>query len=187
MPFISYRVWVLVAILLFSAGVVCGLVPPVSITVLVSEDIATIKQFSDFLLSLPPAVTALLIYLKNVSAVVLSFIFSPILCLMPILALTVNGVLLGSILVMVSQEKSVGFVLAGLLPHGIFELPAFIIGEAAALSFGVMVMLALFKKETRKLLLPGLRQNLRYLVLAFVLLVPAAIIETFVTPLLLGG
>jgi len=29
------------------------------------------------------------------------------------------------------------------LPHGVFELPAFILGEAAALSFGAMAILAL--------------------------------------------
>ena len=72
-----------------------------------------------------------------------------------------------------------------MLPHGIFELPAFILGEAAALSFGAMVILALFKKERRNLLLPGLKQDLRYLMVAFVLLVPAAIVETYITPLLL--
>jgi len=86
---------------------------------------------------------------------------------------------------MVIQEKSLGFLLAGLLPHGIIELPAFIIGEAAALSFGAMVILVLFKKKERSQLVPSLKQNLRYLMIAFALLIPAAIIETFVTPLLL--
>jgi stage II sporulation protein M len=73
-----------------------------------------------------------------------------------------------------------------LLPHGIFELPALIIGEAAAFSFGTAAILALFKKERRNLLLPNLKQNLIYLLIAFALLLPAAIIETFVTPLLLA-
>jgi stage II sporulation protein M len=85
----------------------------------------------------------------------------------------------------VIQEESLGFVLSGLLPHGVFELPAFILGEAAALSFGAMVVLALFKKEKRNLLLPNLKQNLRYLMMALALLVPAAIIEIYITPLLL--
>jgi stage II sporulation protein M len=85
----------------------------------------------------------------------------------------------------IAQEKSIGFVLAGLLPHGVFELPALILGEAAALSFGVAAMLALFKKERRSLLLPNLKQNLIYILIAFALLLPAAIIEAFVTPLLL--
>ena len=86
---------------------------------------------------------------------------------------------------MVIQEESLGYLLAGLLPHGIFELPAFILGEAAALSFGTMAIVALFRKEGRNLLLPNLKQNSRYLMIALALLLPAAIIEAYVTPLLL--
>ncbi len=86
----------------------------------------------------------------------------------------------------VIQEESIGFVLAGLLPHGVFELPALILGEAAALSFGAVVVVSLFKKEKRSLVLPNLKRNLRYLMLALLLLVLAAIIEAYITPLLLS-
>jgi len=181
----NYRGWILVAVSLFSVGLVFGIVPLTGTTDFSSEGIAAIRQLSEILASLPLALIALFIFIKNASALLLSFILSPILCLVPILALTVNGLLLGSVSAMVVQEKSLGFVLAALLPHGIFELPALIIGEAAALSFGAMVTLALFKKEARGRLLPNLKQNLKYLVIAFGLLVPAAIIETYVTPLLL--
>ena len=121
----------------------------------------------------------------NASVLLLSFVLSPIFCLVPVLALAVNGWLLAFVSAKVVQERSLGFVLAGLLPHGVFEIPAFILGEAAAFSFGAMAILALFKKGGGKLLLPGLKQNLKYLLIAFAVLLPAAIIETFVTPLLL--
>ena len=181
----NYRGWILIAIALFSVGLVFGIMPLTSTTGLSSEGIAAMKQLITILASLPPALIALFIFVKNASALLLSFILSPILCLVPILALTVNGLLLGSVSAMAAQEKSLGFVLTALLPHGIFELPAFIIGEAAALSFGAMVILALFKRGARERLLPSLKQNLKYLGIAFGLLVPAAIIETYVTPLLL--
>jgi len=181
----NYRGWLLIAVSLFSIGLVFGIMPLESTTDLSSEGIATIKQFSDILASLPLALIALFIFFKNALALLLSFALSPILCLVPILTLTLNGLLLGSVSAMVVQEKSLGFVLTALLPHGIFELPALIIGEAAALSFGAMVTLALFKKEARGHLLPSLKRNLKYLMIAFGLLVPAAIIETYVTPLLL--
>ncbi len=180
----NYKWWVFIAIGLFGIGLAFGLAMPVSIANLLSEELATLQELSAILVPFKIS-TAILIFVKNASALLLSFIFSPILCLLPILALTFNGLLLSFISVIVIQEESLGFVLAGLLPHGIFELPAFIIGEAAALSFGAMLMVALFKKEARGLLPSSLKQNLRYLVIAFALLVPAAIIETYVTPLLL--
>ncbi len=85
----------------------------------------------------------------------------------------------------VVKEKSIGFLLAGLLPHGIFELPALFLGEAAALSFGAAAVSGLFRADRRPPLLPRLRQSLRYFGLALALLVPAAIVETYVTPLLI--
>ncbi len=182
----SYKRWILVAIVLFGVGLALGLIIPAGSASFPSEDIAALSELSDILFSLPPPLMAIFIFVKNALALLLSFALSPILCLVPILALIVNGWLLAFVSTMVIQEKSLGFVLAGLLPHGIIELPAFIIGEAAALSFGAMVILVLFKKKERSQLLPSLKQNLRYLIIAFALLIPAAIIETFITPLLLA-
>ena len=183
-----YKLWVLIAVDLFVIGIVAGLVisatMPAGIVGLLSEELSALEElgtiFGPF-----QATTAVFIFFKNVSALLFSFIFSPILCLLPVLALVLNGSLLSFISVIVVQEESLGFILAGLLPHGIFEIPALIIGEAAALSFGAMVIIALISRKRRNRLLPNLKQNLRYLLLAFALLVPAAIIETFVTPLFL--
>ncbi len=180
-----YKWWLFIAIFLFGAGLVLGLATPASIISFLSRDIAALEKLADILAPLPQPSVLVLVFIKNVSAILISFILSPIFCLTPVLALIVNGWLLGLVSAAVVQEKSVGYLLAGLLPHGIFELPALIMGEAVAFSFGTAVMLALLKKERRNLLLPNLRQNLRYLTVALVLLLPAAIIETYVTPLFL--
>ena len=180
----SYKKWVFIAICLFGTGIILGFTGPGGIANLLAEDIAALEGLASILSPFKIS-TAIFIFFKNISALLLSFIFSPILCLLPILALTVNGWLISFISTLVVQEKSLGFVLAALLPHGIFELPALIIGEAAALSFGAMAIMALLSEEKRRLLLPNLKQNLRYLLIAGILLVPAAIIETYVTPLFL--
>ena len=180
----SYKRWTFIAIFLFGIGLVFGLVTPAGIASLLSEDIVALEKFSSILVPFK-FLTVILIFFKNALALVLSFVLSPILCLAPILALTVNGCLIALVSVVVVQEESLGFLLAGLLPHGIFELPALILGQAAALSFGTMAMLDLFQMVKRVLILPALKQNLRYLMLAVALLLPAAIIETYITPLLL--
>ncbi len=181
----SYKRWLIVALSLFGIGFASGLATPVSNVGLLSEDIAALAELAELLATLPQFAVFIIIFLKNTSVLLLSFILSPIFGLVPVLSLTVNGWLLAFVAAVVVQEKSLGFVLAGLLPHGIFELPALILGQAAALSFGTVVIIALFKKERRERLLPSLKQNLRYLTLAIALLLPAAIIETYVTPLLL--
>ena len=180
----NYRKWVFIAAIIFGIGLVFGVATPASIINPLFEDVVSLQELGDTLVPFE-FLTVILILAKNVSVLLLSFALSPIFCLMPILTLIFNGWLLAFISAVVIQEKSLGFVLTGLLPHGIFEIPAFILGEAAALSFGVTVMLALFKKERRNLLLAGLKQNLRYLMVALALLVPAAIIEVYITPLLL--
>ena len=181
----GYKWWLFIAIFLFGSGLVLGLATPAGITGLLAEDLAALEEFAGILAALPQSSVLALIFIKNVSAILISFAFSPIFCLVPVIALTFNGWLLGLVSTTVIQEKSLGYLLAGLLPHGIFELPALIIGEAVALSFGTAVVLALFKKEERNLLLPKFKQNLRYLTVALILLLPAAIIETYVTPLFL--
>ena len=183
--YMSYTRWILTAILLFGISLVLGLATPTNLTDFASEEIDSLKYLGGFLSSLPLAAVIIAIFIKNAFALLLSFIFSPFLCLLPILTLTINGWLIGLISAEVASYKSLGFVLAGLLPHGIFELPALILCEAAALSFGTAVILALFKSERRSQVLPSLKQNSKYLMIALALLLPAAIIETCVTPLLL--
>jgi len=181
----SYKRWIFVAILLFVIGLIFGLATPASIASFISEDIAAISKFGGILASLPPILALILIFAKNASALLFSFALSPIFCLMPILALTVNGWIIAIVSTAAVEQESLGFVLAALLPHGIIELSALMLGEAAALSFGAIATLSLFKKEKRKLVLPNFRRNIKYLLIALALLLPAAIIETFITPLFL--
>jgi len=222
----KYKIWLFIAISIFVISAGFGWFKPDIIAHLLEEDIAALVELSGFLASLPPVVIAIFIFIKNSLSLLLSFLLSPILCLVPLLALTANGWLLGWISAKVIEEESLSFLLAGLLPHGVLELPAFIIGEAAALSFGAMaivlvikresrstlmstikqdvrhlllalallfvigpfyaiIILSLLQKQTRDLLMMNLNRNLRYLIIALALLVPAALIEAFITPLLM--
>lgn len=181
----SYKRWIFIAISLFGIGLILGFSAPGALFGVISEDIADLAELGEILSELPRPLVAIFIFLKNASSLVLSFALSPVFCLMPVLALTLNGCLLALVSVTVAQQESIGFVLAGLLPHGVFEIPALIIGQAAALYFGATIILAIFKRDRRKLILPSLKESVRYLIIALILLLPAAIIETFVTPLLL--
>ena len=161
----SYKRWILIAILLFGIGLALGLAIPNNIADLLSEEIAALEELGRIL---PPfsALTAIFIFIRNTSVLVLSFVLSPILCLAPILSLIANGGVLGFVSVIVAEEKSIGFVLAGLLPHGIFELPALIMAQAAALSFGTMAIILILKKESRTTLVSTVTKNAGRILLA---------------------
>ncbi len=182
----NFKWWILIASCLFGIGLGFGLATPASTSGLISEDLVALEELVNLLATLPQFAVFVIILIKNSVALILSFVFSPVLGLMPVMALVLNGGIIGFISVLVAEQESVGFVLAGLLPHGIFEIPALIIGQAAALRFGMMALLSLFQKNTRRLFLPNLKQNFRYLLIALALLLPAAIIETYITPLLIN-
>jgi len=180
-----YRWWIVITIALFGVGIAFGLADPLNLASLLSDELISLGELGGILV--PFTFTMFIfIFIKNVVTLLFSFIFSPLLAIIPVVTLLLNGWLLGLVSAMVTEQQSLGYVLAGILPHGVIELPALFIGEAAALSFGIMAVMALFKKEKRGLFLPSLRQNLRYLGLALVLMLPAAAIETYLTPLLLG-
>jgi len=181
---VSYKKWVLVSVVLFSVGLVLGLVPLRGVDDFISENLKTLEELAT---TIEPfsLMTFVIILVKNSVALIFSFVLSPFFCLVPVLTLVLNGLILSFVSAMVINEESLGVLLLGLLPHGVFELPAIIIGVAASLSFGVAAMQSVFDQEKRAQLLPSLKQNSRYLLLALALLVPAAIVETFVTPLFL--
>ncbi|MEE8413473.1 MAG: stage II sporulation protein M [Dehalococcoidales bacterium] len=183
----SFKKWIFLSLFLFVAGLLWGLATPIDTSGLLAEDVAALEELAAFLAPLPQQSLFTFIFLKNVLAIAVSFAFSPFFYLAPVMALILNGGILGVISILVIQEKSLGFLLAGLVPHGILEIPAFIIAQAAAFSFGTATMLAVLKKEKRKLLIPNLRQNSRYLAISVALLLVAAIIETYLTPLFLAG
>ncbi len=182
----NYKRWLLLAVGLFGVGLVLGSTIPIGSTGLLSDELAALQDMAESLRPLPQSSVLAIIFVKNAAALLLSIALSPFFCLVPVIALLFNGWLLGLVATRVIQEKSLAYLLAGLLPHGIFELPAFFIGEAVALSFGSTVMLAVFKKGDGHQLRLNLRQNLKYLAIALLLLLPAAVMETYVTPLLLG-
>ncbi len=178
-----FRLWVAVAFLLFSLGIVGGMALPAS--GVVSAQTGALRDLARMLDSLPQWAVAAFIFLKNLSAIVFGFALSPFFLLVPALSLVLNGWVVGAVGGGVIADHSIAYFLAGTLPHGILELPAFFIGQAAAFAFGVSAMKAVISRKDRGQLAVSLKSNLRYLALAVGLLVPAALVETFVTPWLL--
>jgi stage II sporulation protein M len=178
----SFKRWFILALIIFTFAIAVGVVTAPNT---LPDDIIGVENI-DEIIELPLVALLLFILFKNGLAFLLSFALAPIMLLMPLAALFFNGWVVGVVSVFVLQEQSFGVLLAGILPHGIIEIPAFLLAEGAALSFGTVVIMGVFSQEKRGKILPSFRQNGKYLAVALLLLIPAALVEVFVTPLLIG-
>lgn len=108
---------------------------------------------------------------------------------LPVFSLALNGAVIGAVLALSgAMEMQTGqVVLLGLLPHGIFEIPAIMLGVAMGLYLCRQMNGTLRKRPGTPRIEAVLPHLCRVAVFGVVpLLAAAAVIETFVTPLLLG-
>lgn len=180
----GYPKWLLISALIFIAGILVGVLLPGTLETLLGGNLGGLKdiasRYKPFQFS-----TFIFILVRNTSSLIVSFILSPLLCIVPVISLFVNGWLLGYIANLAIGKAGILFLILGILPHGIFELPAFFIGEAAALSAGIAIIRSTFSEKQREGLAENLKKNVFRLLIALALLVPAALIETYITPLLI--
>jgi uncharacterized membrane protein SpoIIM required for sporulation len=126
---------------------------------------------SPYLLFLAILKNNLKVYLIIITAGTLTF------GLVSVFVLLTNGFIVGAVATISAKQISIAKTLLLILPHGIFEIAAFLIGSAAS---AIFLESALFSKEK-----PNLNISFkRFLTLAIcgaILVVFAAFIEAFVT------
>lgn len=178
----DYKKWLILAASIFTAGIITGFFAPAD---LIEGQLSGLEETANALEGFSSLGVFLAILLKNALVFLMAFAFAPVLLIYPVVTLFLNGWILSAVGVLFAREESLLAVIAGIIPHGIFELSAFVIAQAAALSFGAMAISSVFSRDARSQLGANFRQNLRYLGLGMALLIPASAIETFVTPFLL--
>jgi len=105
--------------------------------------------------------------------------------------LLLNGVLIGGVAAFVGMTKCTVYTAAGLVPHGVIEIPAFILEFVGLARWHISTTRALYAKLSgqpvdRPLLLVGVKDTVMLYLLSVVLLAVAAYVETFITPHFLG-
>ena len=108
---------------------------------------------------------------------------------LPVCSLVLNAVVVGAAVALsgIAGMAAWQMVLLGLLPHGIFEIPAMMLG----VSMGLYLCTVMNGNLRRRPGVPRIEAVLPHMTAVFLLgavplLVLAAVVETFVTPLLLG-
>ena len=139
----------------------------------------------DFILGAPPVISALLVFMNNFLSMAQMLLLGFIAGISPLVTLGLNGALVGVIFSLTIDQgiPLLPMIVLGILPHGVFELPAFFLCGALGLKFGYHCIASP---------LPGLSrmQSFRYiwketrsvLPLVVLLLLAAAFIEIMITP-----
>jgi stage II sporulation protein M len=127
----------------------------------------------------------LIVFINNAVKALGLILLGILLGLVPLLFIAVNGFVLGGLGSAFESVKGWGYVLASFAPHGIIEIPAILLAAALGFSLGIESFKWLARRESRvKLQLSnGLRVYVRWILPG---LAVAAIIEAFVTPLVMG-
>jgi stage II sporulation protein M len=172
----SLRFYILFVIILFIGAIVLGYMGFLSETF--SESFERLEQLSegigDFTELYPAWLIFLaffiLIFLNNAFKCFLNILLGPLIGIFPLFSAVINGGLLGWL----AQEEGL-LVFLTIVPHGIFELPAYFLSVA----IGLRLAREVFKRKEERQLKMKLGEGLRvYLILILPLLIVAALIES---------
>ena len=122
---------------------------------------------------------------NNSRAFLLSILGALTLGLLTAWSMLFNGVIVGNVGAYIASDIGVGYILVGLLPHGIFELPALFV--AAGVGFRFLYRIGQRVRGSRDAVFtkPYLYRTAVLVLAAWLLLLVAALVEAFVTPALL--
>jgi len=117
---------------------------------------------------------------NNLEACIMLFLGGASFGVFTLFILSLNGIVIGAVTEIVSQGHSAVFIAAALLPHGIFEIPAFIIAGALGFCMAQSLIAEWYRagdtgEDARKYA----RLFLQYVL---PLITVAALVEAFITP-----
>lgn len=123
------------------------------------------------------------LFANNLEACILLFLGGASIGLLTLAILGINGVVIGAVTQIVSETHSALYLAAALVPHGIFEIPAFVISA----SLGFVLAQALIAEWYGAGDAAAEAQSLGKLFLCVVLplIAVAAVVEAFITPAVL--
>ena len=186
------RSWIILGIMFFIIGLVSAysaLGQDPSFLEFLEESLSALSKLGEEIFSGSPLMGAILLFGNNFIAT-MQIIFLGIFLGLPTLSAAIaNGAVLGFLSYQLVQEgiAPLPFFLTGVLPHGIFELPAFFLCVALGLKLGYHVVFPLPERSRRETFLIIFREIGILLPYILGLLAIAAVIEVFITPLLFGS
>ncbi len=129
----------------------------------------------------PDRITLWSLFLNNSIAMAGMVLGAITLGLFTVFGLALNGILLGYLGVPIAHERGIDFLLIGILPHGIIELPAFFIAGGIGFRLVSLAGQRVIGRRDRFLQRGDVRRMAVLFGVAWVALAVAAVIELYVT------
>jgi stage II sporulation protein M len=192
------KTYVYAAGLLLIAGVLIGYVQADLVDAFAKKMLSQIEEIVDKIKNRGGgvSVTFWAIFLNNLFSAVSMMLMGLIVAVVPIFGLLSNGVLLGYLMQKMAAAGMNPFllVLVGIMPHGIFELPAVVFAAALGIRYGTLMIRsvgAIWLVERRTALqqdwISSVKQFPLALAVIVFLLVVAAFVESAITPEIIKG
>lgn len=190
------KAYFLTATLLLVGGAVVGFLQADMVESIAKEMMSQIKAIADRIKDSGGSsiATFWVIFKNNVLSSIYMMLFGIFFAVIPVFGLLSNGVLLGFILEKIASAgvNPLIVLVVGILPHGIFELPAVVFAAAVGIRYGLLSIRSIGSVlriaqwgEVKREWMSAIRQLPLVLASIVVLLLVAAVVESLVTPLLL--
>lgn len=146
------------------------------------ESLSGLQELAEMLSGMSAIQIMLLIFTNNAVKLFIAMIFGVFFGVLPFAFLVLNGFVLGVFIHLLMIENGPLFIIAGLTPHGIIEIPMLLIASAIGFKLGHHLLLYISKKNDN-LKNEVIRSIKYYLHWLLPLIFIAAVIETFITPI----
>lgn len=177
------RPYFIASVLLMVAGIICGVLTSTSAPTLPSAPREALGEFAKLFLGLSKPYLALAIFLNNSLKTLAVIVVGTFAGILPLVFLLVNGYVLGIVLTVSIQSKGLLASFLAIVPHGLLELPAILLGTSIGLMLGVHAIRRLFGKGESTITSELARGIRFFLIIILPLLLLSAFIEAFITSL----
>jgi len=120
------------------------------------------------------------LFLNNLEASIILFLGGATFGVLTLIVLSTNGIVIGMVIEVLREQQGLLYILAGVIPHGIFEIPAFIISGG----LGLLLAEELLREARGKgdAAEKAKDYSIVFLKAVIPLLAIAAFVEGFITP-----
>nr|WP_321420595.1 stage II sporulation protein M [uncultured Methanomethylovorans sp.] len=171
--------------ILFVLSMAIGYVVAIMYPGMVMQSLEELEGVVELLKNLSPIQIMFLIFLNNALKSLLILVLGIGFGIVPLLFIAYNGYFLGIFSHKILMEQSLLYLMGGLLPHGIIEIPMVVISAAIGIRLGLKGLASLKGEQVdlKEELITGIKFFFYWIM---PLLFIAAVVETFITSAIIG-